>query len=137
MLQHILWLLLKMKQEDTAYLEIHPLFSHLPFKVDSDGIQGNGLSIHLISHSVLTCFKIFPKETISVGLHYSLEPVSNQRNENKGYENNSARVCTRPSELVFIKTDAKRYAIYITNINISGESACNWTNVNLTHAAIW
>lgn len=88
-----------MKQEDTAYLEIHPLFSHLLFKVDSDGIQGNGLSIHLISHSVLTSFKIFPKETISVGLHYSLEPVSNQRNENKGYENNSARVCTRPSQL--------------------------------------
>lgn len=81
MLQHILWLLLKMKQEDTAFLEIHPLSSHLPFKVDSDGIQDNGLSIHLILHLVLHLAK--SSQTISVGLNNSCEPVSNRRNANK------------------------------------------------------
>lgn len=53
MLQHILWLLLIIKQEYSAFLEIHPLSSHL--NIDTEGIQDNGLSIH--SQSVLNLAK--------------------------------------------------------------------------------
>lgn len=124
-----------MKQEDTAFLEIHLLSSHLHFKVDSDGIQDNGLSIHLILHLVLHLSKF--SQTISVSLNNSWEPVSNWKNANKDYENNSARICTRHSQLKSSLKQMQKGMQFTSNINLLGESACNWTNVNLTHAAIW